>query len=58
MNAKKKLVFICECYEHMAEFKLRNKKQFWAIIRDLLKEQTMYNLKKSRNTVLGWYQRK
>ncbi|MCJ1348862.1 hypothetical protein MMC31_007095, partial [Peltigera leucophlebia] len=36
------------------EFKPRNKKQFWAMIRDLLKEQIGYDLKEPRNTVLRW----
>lgn len=54
MNAQEKLVLIRECCEHAAEFKPRNKKQFWATIRDLLKEQTGYDLKEPRNTVLCW----
>ena len=54
MNAQEKLVLIRECCEHAAEFKPRNKKQFWAMIRDLLKEQTGYDLKEPRNTVLRW----
>ena len=54
MNAQEKLVLIRECCEYAAEFKLRNKKQFWAMIRDLLKEQTGYDLKEPRNTMLRW----
>ena len=54
MNAQEKLILIREYCEHAAEFKPRNKKQFWAMIRDLLKEQTGYDLKEPRNTMLRW----
>lgn len=53
MNAQEKLVLLRRCCEPAAEFNPRNKKQFWAMIRDLLKEQTGYDLKEPRNTVLS-----
>ena len=52
MNAQEKLVFIREWYEHAAEYKPRNKLAFWKMIRGIHKEQTGYDLKEPRNTVL------
>lgn len=54
MNAQEKLVLIRECCEHVAEFKPGNKGAFWAMICQLLKENTGYDLKEPRNTVLRW----
>lgn len=54
MNAQEKLVLIRECCEHADEYKLGNKTAFWAMISQLLKEQTGYELSEPQNTIFRW----
>lgn len=52
INAQEKLCFICKCCKHSLEYKPRNKLAFWEMIQKILQDQTRYNLKKPRNTIL------
>lgn len=54
MNAQEKLVLIRKCCAHAYDYKPRNKLAFWEMIRKILKDQTGYDLKEPRNTVLRW----
>lgn len=51
MTAKKKLVLICEWCKHVNKYQPGNKTKFWAIILELLKQQTGYNLMHPQQTV-------
>lgn len=54
MNTQEKLVLIRKYCEHLMEYKSRNKLAFWEMIRGILKDQTGYDLKEPKNTVLRW----
>lgn len=54
MNKHEKLVLIQECCEHADEYRPFNKTKFWAMISDLLKQQTGYHLGSPQQTVAHW----
>lgn len=53
MKAQEKLVLIRERCEH-AEYRAGNKTQFWAMISDLMKQQTSYEFLNSQQMVTRW----
>ena len=54
MNKYVKLILIRECCEHAQEYRALNKTKFWAIISDILKQQTGYHLVDPQQTVNNW----
>ena len=52
MNKQEKLILIWECCKHADKYRLLNKTKFWAMISNLLKQQTGYNLVNSAQTVI------
>ncbi len=54
MNIREKLVLIRECVEHADEYRPGNKTKFWAMISELLKQQTGYELISPQQTVTRW----
>ena len=54
MNKHEKLVLIRECCEHRNEYRALNKTKFWAMISDILKQQTGYHLVNPQQTVTNW----
>lgn len=54
MNKHEKLVLIRECCEHAQEYRALNKTKFWAMISDILKQQTGYHLVNPQQTVSNW----
>ena len=54
MNKHEKLILIRECCEHAQEYRALNKTKFWAIISDILKQQTGYHLVNLQQTVNNW----
>lgn len=54
MNKQEKLILIRECCKHADEYRALNKTKFWAIISNLLKQQTGYNLVSPGQTVTRW----
>lgn len=54
MNAREKLVLIRECCEHMDEYRPGNKTKFWAMISELLKQHTGYDLMHPQQTITRW----
>lgn len=54
MNIKEKLVLICEYIEHIDKYCLGNKTKFWAMILELLKQQTGYKFINSQQTITQW----
>lgn len=54
MNKHEKLTLIRECCEHAEEYRALNKTKFWAMISDILKQQTGYHLVNPQQTVTNW----
>lgn len=54
MKAQEKLVLIRERCEHAEEYRAGNKTQFWAMISDLMKQQTSYEFLNSQQMVTRW----
>lgn len=54
MNKHEKLALNWECCEHVEEYCALNKTKFWAMISDILKQQTGYHLVNSQQTVTNW----
>lgn len=56
ITPQEKLVLIRECCEHADEYRALNKTKFWAMIQNLLKNRTGYDLVDLRQTVSRWKQ--
>lgn len=54
MTTHEKLVLIRECVEHAEEYRPGNKTKFWAMISDILKQHTGYELANPCQTVTRW----
>lgn len=54
MATNKKLVLIRECAEHAEQYQPGNKTKFWAMISDILKQQTGYELANPCQKVTRW----
>ena len=54
MTPQEKLVLIRECCKHADEYRTLNKTKFWAMIQELLKNQTGYDLVDPRQTIGRW----
>ena len=54
INKHEKLIFIRECCEYAQEYHALNKTNFWAMISNILKQQTGYHLVNPQQTVNNW----
>lgn len=54
INKYEKLFLIRECCEYRNKYRALNKTKFWAMISDILKQQTGYHLINPQQTVSNW----